>query len=113
MEAFPGIYSKVSVMQNEGIRDFLESEIRARILSKAEPNPINKNAPHWKGYIYVDGQLVTKVKIPNNHARVMKEKKSQYIARDLKLGFQEFNRFVDCSMKGHEYYHLLRSRELG
>jgi hypothetical protein len=47
------------------INDFLESEIRSKILSKAKPQEINKNTPHWKGYIYSGGKLVTKVKIPN------------------------------------------------
>ena len=76
------------------IRDFLESEIRTKVLSKAKPQEINKNTPHWKGYIYSGSKLVTIVKIPNDHKRVMHQSKSKYIARDLHLTEDEFNKFV-------------------
>lgn len=89
------------------IKDYKESEIRNRILSKVNPGKINKKAKHWKGYIFAGKKLIAKVKIPNDHPRVMGHNKSQYIARDLKLTSKDFNRLIDCPMKGSEYYQKL------
>ncbi len=89
------------------IGDFPEKKIRNSILNKATPGRINKNGPHWKGYIYIGDKLVAKVKIPNDHPRVMKSSKSQYIARDLKLSEEQFNDFVQCTLRGSAYYEML------
>ena len=51
-----------------------------------------------------------KVKIPNNHNRIMKESKSQYIAKDLQLKDSEFNALIDCPLTGPQYYALLRKK---
>ncbi|MCH8032846.1 MAG: hypothetical protein IH950_03675 [Bacteroidetes bacterium] len=88
------------------INDFSEKEIRKAILNKVNPAKINKNAPHWKGYIYLDNKLITKVKIPNEHKTIMKESKSKYIAVALRLEDEQFNQLIDCSMKGSAYYKL-------
>lgn len=89
------------------IKDYKESEIRNKILSKVKPQKINKKAPHWKGYICIGDKIVAKVKIPNNHNRIMHYNKSQYIARDLKLNEEDFNRLIGCPMKSTEYYQKL------
>lgn len=91
-------------MSDTKINDYKEKEIRNKILSKVNPEYINKKGKHWKGYIYINGKLETKVKIPNEHPRIMKHSKSQFIARDLKLDDEDFNRLIDCPLKGPEYY---------
>ena len=89
------------------IEDFSENEIRKKLLNKVDPGKINKKGKHWKGYIYHKDKLVAKIKIPNDHKRIMKEKKSQYIARDLKLSDSEFNDLIKCPLKGKDYYKIL------
>jgi hypothetical protein len=93
------------------IEDFSEKEIRNAILNKASLTKINKNAPHWKGYIYDGDVLLAKVKIPNDHARVMHANKSQFIANDLHLPAEQFNLFVECKIKTGQYWDMLRARE--
>lgn len=93
------------------IKDFTEKEIRKAILNKVSPTKINKKAPHWKGSIYLDNKLIGKVKIPNEHPRVMKESKSKYIAASLRLDDNQFNRFIDCTLKGTEYYEIQKNLE--
>ncbi|OHD57207.1 MAG: hypothetical protein A2Y33_07380 [Spirochaetes bacterium GWF1_51_8] len=91
------------------IKDFLESEIRLKIISKANPKEIDKNGKHWKGYIYSDDILVLKVKIPNDHKRVMHQSKSQYIAKDLNLTEEEFNRFIECSFSSEDFKEKMKN----
>ncbi|MGA2545209.1 MAG: hypothetical protein ABSF43_01570 [Rectinemataceae bacterium] len=90
------------------ISDFTEKKIRTAILNKAPLKNIAKGGKHWKGPIFIDGTMVGKVKIPNEHIRIMHENKSQYIARDLQLNAEEFNRFVECTLTGTQYLSLLR-----
>ena len=85
------------------ISDFTESQIRRAILKKAPLERINKGGKHWKGYLYASGKLVGKVKIPNDHRRVMRSSKSSYIAKDLCLDDQQFNQFVQCTLSGPQY----------
>jgi hypothetical protein len=87
----------------EKIKDFSEVAIRNAILNKAPLCKINKNSKHWKGYIEINGKVVGKVKIPNEHQRIMYRNKSMYIARDLKINEIQFNNFVICSMSSDEY----------
>lgn len=94
----------------DDIRDFTEKHIRHAVLTKANPEKINKSGKHWKGYVFIEDVLVTKVKIPNNHNRIMKSSKSQYISQDLRLSFSQFNSFVDCSMTGPEYRRFLKTQ---
>jgi hypothetical protein len=89
------------------INDFTEKEIRKSILRKVNPRITHKKK-HWKGSIYLDEVFISKVKIPNEHTRVMKEKKSQYIAKSLRLDDEQFNGLIDCSIKGTEYYQIQR-----
>ena len=86
------------------IKDYTERKIRHTILSKVKPGKINKNAPHWKGYISINDKTVAKVKIPNDHTRIMHHSKSLYIARDLILTYEDFNRLIDCPTTRAEYY---------
>jgi hypothetical protein len=90
------------------INDFSEKDIRNAILRKAPLKNINKNSKHWKGYIEIDGKIVGKVKIPNEHDRVMHASKSQYIATDLKLNAEQFNAFIECTLKAEQYCSLMK-----
>jgi hypothetical protein len=87
------------------IRDFSEKEIRNAILNKVNPR-ITSKGKHWKGSIFLDNVFIAKVKIPNEHPRIMKEKKSKFIANSLRLNHIQFNDLVECTLKGTEYYIL-------
>lgn len=89
------------------IKDYTEKEIKNKILSKIKPK-LNKNPKHWRGDIYIGDKWVAKVKIPNDHNRIMHQSKSQYIASDLRLNAQEFNNLIECPLKGPEYYQKLK-----
>jgi len=89
------------------IKDYKESDIRKTILTKAKPVRINKGGKHWKGYIVIGDTTVAKVKIPNDHPRIMHQDKSKYIARDLKLSYKDFNLLNDCPMTRTKYYKKL------
>lgn len=93
------------------INNFTEKEIRNSILNKVQPTITHKGAKHWKCSIFLEGILISKVKVPNAHLRIMKEKKSQYIAESLRLTDEQFNRLIECSMKGTEYYRI--QKQLG
>ena len=69
-----------------------------------------KRGKHDKGQIFIDGKLIAKVKIPNNHDRIMKKTKSQYIATDLQLKDDEFNALIDCPLTGPQYITLLKKK---
>jgi hypothetical protein len=92
------------------IKLFTEKDIRKAILKKADPCVKNKNAKHWMGYIEINGKCLAKVMIPNEHTRDMYKSKSKYIARDLKLNGEEFNEFIECSLKHDEYIAILKDR---
>jgi hypothetical protein len=91
----------------ERIKGFSEIAIRNAILNKASLCKINKNGKHWKGYIEINGKVAGKVKIPNEHQRIMYGNKSMYIAQDLKLSEVQFNNFVICSMSSDEYKEII------
>lgn len=65
------------------IKSYKEKDIRKAILKKVKPK-INPGK-HGKGYIYIGEKLEAKVKIPNNHEKIMHKSKSKFIARALKL----------------------------
>jgi len=91
------------------IKKYREKDIRDKILRKIKPKVTSsKRSKHDKGKIFVDGTLIAKVKIPNDHDRFMKKSKSQYIAKDLQLKDDDFNNLIDCSLSGPQYYALLR-----
>lgn len=94
------------------IKDFKESKIRNAILTKAKPIINSKRSKHDKGLIYIEGQVVARVKIPNNHQRIMKPSKSKYIAEALRLKESDFNSFVECSLKSKGYFNILKSLNL-
>jgi len=92
------------------IKDYEEKEIRGKILTKIKSvNPKNRviNGDHDKLWIYAEGAYVTKVKLPNEHSRVMHHSKSKYIAQQLRLDSFQFCELIDCTMSGFEYYRLL------
>jgi len=91
------------------IKDFPEKQIRNAILNKVDPKITHKKSKHWKGSIYLNNKLISKVKIPNDHPRIMKEKKSKYIAVNLCLDNDQFNELIVCTMRGPEYYQIQKS----
>lgn len=92
------------------INDYPEKTIRRQIINKIAPSIKSRRSPHQKGYIYIEGKVEAKVKIPNEHPRVMKQSKSKYIASGLKLSDEEFNDLIDCPMSGPQYYEILSSK---
>ena len=94
------------------IDPFPEKVIKSAIERKLKPRFPHKRASHLKGWIYVDGKVVTKVKLPNAHDRVMKESKSQYIAAALKLSHDQFNGLIHCPITGPKYYEILKAQSL-
>jgi hypothetical protein len=94
------------------IKDFTEKEIRHSIKKKVHPKVFRGRNDHEKGYIYIDGVLITKVKIPNEHDRIMRSSKSKWIAEALMLEDNDFNELVDCSLTGPEYYKKLKERDV-
>lgn len=93
------------------IKTFSEKEIAKKILAKLKPERKSKRGSHRKRYIYLDGILITKVKIPNEHNKNMYESKSKYIAKDLKLNDDQFNNLIECPLTGPKYYEILRKKE--
>lgn len=93
------------------IKDFTEKNIRSKIINKIKPTIKRGRAPHDKGYIYLEDQIVTKVKIPNEHDDIMKHNKSQYIASNLRLSADQFNDLIECPLRGPGYYKILKEKE--
>ena len=91
------------------LREQKEKDVRKKILGKVEPKIIKSRSKHQKGRIYLDEKQVAIVKIPNNHSKVMKEKKLQYIASSLNLNDDQFNNLIECPLTGPGYYDILRS----
>jgi len=96
-------------MSND-IKPFPEKEIRRQIIRKIKPKIPKSRSKHAKGYIYLNGIEVSKVKIRNDHDRIMKRSKSVYIAEDLKLNPTEFNDLIECPLRRTEYYKILSER---
>ena len=92
------------------IKDYQEKTIRNQIRKKLRPKRGSSRSSHEKGLIELDGKIVARVKIPNDHRKIMKKSKSQYIASALRLFPNEFNELIDCPMTGPTYYELLRER---
>ena len=92
------------------INDYKEGEIRKKILKKIKPFIPKRKSKHQKGYICLGDKVEAKVKIPNNHDKVMKERKSQYIASSLHLEDDEFNDLIDCPITGPKYYVILEKK---
>jgi hypothetical protein len=93
------------------IKDFKESEIRKNIIKKIKPKvPPGSRSKHQKGKIFFNKTLVARVKIPNDHQRIMRKSKSQYIAADLKLTDDEFNDLIGCPLSGSGYYEILKDK---
>ena len=88
------------------IKSYQEKQIRKQILNKLKPRICPGS--HDKCYIEDDGKLLTKVKIPNNHNKVMHKNKSKFIARALKLDDDQFNDLIDCPLSGPDYYLFLK-----
>ena len=90
------------------INDYPEKEIRNKIINKINPKIKTGRGKHAKGNICIGDKVVAKVKIPNDHNRIMKQSKSKYIAHSLCLDEDEFNSLIDCPMKGPTYYEILK-----
>ena len=92
------------------INDFKEKDIRSKIIKKIDPTIRKGRAKHDKGKIYVDGKVVARVKIPNSHNRIMKQSKSKYIASDLLLEQEDFNKLIECTLSGLDYYGKIQEK---
>ena len=92
------------------IKDYREKDIRNKIIKKIKPEIRKGRSKHQKGYIYLEGKLEARAKLPNSHNKIMKRKKSQYIASALKLEDEEFNDLIGCPLSGPLYYNLLKER---
>jgi len=95
------------------INDYDEKTIRDKVLKKVKPRDTQNylaKGKHDKLYLYVDGKMESKVKLPNNHKRIMRERKSRFIAVALKLRDDEFNNLIDCPLSGPKYYDLFKAR---
>ena len=92
------------------IKDFKESEIRKNIIKKIKPKIPKSRSPHQKGMIVIDDKVVARVKIPNDHQKIMRKSKSQYIAASLKLTEDEFNELIDCPLSGPGFYKILKEK---
>lgn len=92
------------------INDYVEKEIRKKILNKIKPQIQKSKSPHQKGKIYIGKKVEARVKIPNDHSKIMKESKSKYIASALRLSDEEFNDLIDCPITGPKYYKILANR---
>ncbi|OPL17383.1 MAG: hypothetical protein AVO38_01430 [delta proteobacterium ML8_D] len=92
------------------INEYEEKEIRNKILNKIEPKILSDKSKYHKGLIELDHKIVARVKIPNDHHRIMKSRKSQFIATALRLNHEEFNSLIDCPLTGPKYYNLLRKK---
>jgi hypothetical protein len=90
------------------INDYSEKEIRKKIISKINPEIPKSRSSHQKGYIYLENKCVAKVKIPNDHNKIMRQRKSQYIANALRLADDQFNSLIDCPITGPKYYEFLK-----
>ncbi len=91
------------------INDYSEKEIRKGILDKIKPEIKKSRSPHQKGKIRINGKIEARVKIPNDHQRIMKKSKSQYIASALRLSDKEFNDLIECPITGQKYYEKLKN----
>ena len=98
------------ISKKMSIKPYKEKDIREKIINKVAPQIKSGRSKHSKGYIKINGRVVTKIKLPNAHERVMKESKSQYIATALRLEHDEFNSLIDCPLTGPKYYELLKGR---
>jgi hypothetical protein len=89
---------------------FTEKQIRDAILNIISPEKISKGK-HWKGYIYLDKKLITKIKIPNAHNRLFRANKARFLARDLKISDDQYNDLASCPLTGPAYYEILKKLE--
>lgn len=92
------------------IVSFTEKEIRNAILKKVKPcNEKNetKHGKHDKVLIFCEYVLVTTVKLPNEHLRIMHKNKSKFIADALMLSGEDFNELIGCTLTGSKYYDKL------
>jgi len=92
------------------INDYREKIIRKQILKKIRPKIKSSRSKHQKGLIEIDGKIEARVKIPNDHSKIMKTSRSKFIATDLRLTHEEFNNLIDCPLKGPKYFDLLKER---
>jgi len=88
-------------------RKFSEKEVRKAILHKISPTIVSKNAPHWRGKIYVDGSFFGTVKIPNAHKNSFGPAKAKNIAKQLGIDQNQYNELISCTLKGKEYYNII------
>lgn len=89
---------------------FQEKQVRKSILKKASLTNINKDGKHWTADIELNGEIVSFIKIPNEHNKDFWVNKAKNIADQLMLDIDGYNRFVKCSMKSSEYLKILEEK---
>ncbi len=94
------------------VKDYTERRIRKSILAKIKSSPVKGRSKHQKIKIFLGPELLSVVKVPNDHDKVMKHGKSSKIAQSLRLNDAEFEQFIDCSLTGPGYTKLLQERFL-
>lgn len=104
---------KPSGRKVSSIKDYEEKIIRRALQSKLKNYCANiSTGDHEIWTIKLEGKLVGKITIPNDHKRVMKQSKSKFIARDLKLtdNYHAFNELIDCPLSGPNYMNLVKDQ---
>jgi len=87
---------------------FTEKEIRKSLLNKID-FIIVKNPGHWKGKIFLNDVLISKIKIPNPHNKHFGKGKIKVLRKSLCLSLSQFNDLINCPLKKHEYYQILEN----
>lgn len=86
-----------------------EKDIRRAILKKIKPE-IRKGTKHDHGFIRINGVVVARIKIPNEHSRNVGPKLWSLIAASLHLKPKDFDQLVQCPLTGDMYYDILAAQ---
>lgn len=85
-----------------GFQVFTEKEISIALLKKAPLVDI-KGKKHKIGSLVIDGKYYGKVKIPNPHKNEFRSNKASNLAKQLKIGQDDYNEFIKCTLSTEGY----------
>lgn len=91
-----------------GYQVFTEKEINLAINKKAPLEDV-KGKKHKIGKLIVNGEYYGKVKIPNPHKNEFRENKAKNLSKQLQLNDEQYNKFINCSMKKSEYEEIVKN----
>lgn len=95
----------------EIFKRFTESQVNRSIKRKVGDKTTGKRGGDPKIIFELDGKIIDFIRIPNPHRqKTFWPKQSKRIADDLNLSASEYNRLIDCVMKGNEFRDLARKR---